>query len=132
MNFKTITIKKAYLILTLIFIVTGCMFQKPGYLTMITAPELKQAMEHDDIFLVDVHTPEQKHIKGTDVFIAYNEVEKHLDKLPADKNTAIYLYCESGPMANAAARSFYKAGFQNLINLEGGAQAWRKHGFAFE
>lgn len=132
MNFKTITIKKAYLIIPFIFIITGCMYQKPGYLALVTSTELKQIMEHNDIFLVDVHTPEQKHIKGTDVFIAYDEAEQHLNKLPADKNTTIYLYCETGPMANAAARSFYKAGFQNLVKLDGGAEAWREHGFEFE
>lgn len=125
--------KKFHLIIAL-FIATlnGCMFQQPDYLTMITAPELNNLMQDEDIFLVDVHTPQQRHIKGTDLFIPYNEIEENKNKLPADKNTPIYVYCEGGPMGNAAARSLHELGYSNLYNLEGGANAWRKAGFAFE
>jgi rhodanese-related sulfurtransferase len=128
MNAKTIL----FPLIAVIFIVTGCAFQKPDYLKTITATELNRIMQNEDIFLVDVHTPEQRHIKGTDLFIPYNEIEKYKDKLPQDKNTVIYLYCEAGPMGNAAARSLYELGYPNLINLEGGAKAWRKAGLDFE
>lgn len=99
---------------------------------MLSPTELHQTMQNGDIFLVDVHTPQQRHIKGTDLFIPFNEVEKYQDKLPQDKNTAIYLYCEGGPMGNAAAKSLQKLGYQNLFNLDGGTNAWKKAGFDFE
>jgi len=99
---------------------------------MITATELNRIMQNEDILLVDVHTPEQQHIKGTDLFIPYNEIDKYKDKLPKDKNTAIYLYCAGGPMGNAAARSLHEIGYPNLFNLEGGAKAWQKAGLGFE
>jgi len=124
--------KLLFPILAFIFIVTGCTFQKPDYLKVITPAELNRIMQNEDIFLVDVHTPEQQHIKGTDLFVPYNEIEKYKNKFPEDKNTAIYLYCEGGPMGNAAARSLYELGYRNLTNLEGGAKAWRKNGFNFE
>ncbi len=124
--------KKQFSVLLFIFILNGCTFQAPDYLKVISPAELNQLMQHQDIFLVDVHTPEQKHIKGTDVFIPYNEIEKYKDKLPADKNTPIYLYCEGGPMGNSAARSLHELGYSNLSNLEGGAKAWRKAGLGFE
>jgi rhodanese-related sulfurtransferase len=120
------------MVLILMGTVTGCNFQKPNYLKVITAAELNKIMQKQDILLVDVHIPEQKHIKGTDLFIPYNEIEKYKNKLPADRNTAIYLYCEGGPMGNSAARSLYELGYRNLTNLEGGAQAWRESGFNFE
>jgi rhodanese-related sulfurtransferase len=132
MSSKTIVKKKLFPLITFIFIVTGCMFQKPDYVKAITATELSRIMQNEDIFLVDVHTPEQQHIKGTDLFIPYNEIEKYKDKLPKNKNIAIYLYCEGGPMGNAAARSLYELGYHNLFNLEGGANAWRKIGLDFE
>ena len=132
MNSKTIVMKRLYPIIALIFIVTGCAFQRPDYLKVITATELSQVMQKEDIFLIDVHTPEQQHIKGTKLFIPYNEIEKYQNKLPKDKNAAIYLYCEVGPMGNAAARSLYELGYHNLFNLEGGAKAWRKAGLDFE
>ncbi|MDD5631307.1 MAG: rhodanese-like domain-containing protein [Methylococcales bacterium] len=108
------------------------MFQKPDYLKMITPTELNQVMQKEDIVLIDVHTPEQQHIKGTDLVIPYNEIEKYQNKLPKDKNTAIYLYCQGGPMGEAAAKSLYELGYRNLFNLEGGAKAWRKAGLDFE
>jgi len=124
--------KLLYPVIVFIFLVTGCSFQKPDYLKTITAADLNKIMQQSDIFLVDVHIPEQQHISGTDAFIPYNKVEEHQDKLPDDKNTPIYLYCESGPMGNAAARSLYDLGYRNLYNLEGGAKAWKKAGFDFE
>ena len=132
MTIKTKLVHKLAFIVIFIFTFSGCMFQKPDYLKVITSTELNKILQSEDVFLVDVHTPEQQHIKGTDLFIPYNEVEKYKDKLPKDKNTAIYLYCEGGPMGNAAARSLYELGYRNLINLEGGANAWRKAGLAFE
>ena len=130
--FKTIRFYPAVFVVVLIFIISGCSFQKPDYLTMISPAELNQLMQAEDIFLVDVHTPKQRHIKGTDLFIPYNKVEQHIDKLPKDKDTAIYLYCAGGPMGNAAARTLYDLGFSNISNLEGGAHAWGKAGYAFE
>jgi len=123
---------KNYSAIALLFILSGCMFQKPDYLKFITPAELNQLMQNQDIFLVDVHTPQQRHIKGTDVFIPFNSVEQYQDKLPKDKNTPIYLYCEGGPMGNAAARTLHELGYANLINLEGGAKAWQQAGFGFE
>ena len=108
------------------------MFQKPEYVKSIRPAELEEIMQKEDIFLVDVHTPEQRHIQGTDAFIPYDNIENNRGKLPEDKNTPIYLYCESGPMGNAAARTLYDLGYRNLVNLEGGANAWRKAGLAFE
>ncbi len=124
--------KKYYNIIVLILMLTGCQFQKPNYLQMLTPAELQQTMQEKDIFLVDVHTPQQRHIKGTDRFIPYNEIDKSVDKLPKDKNTPIYLYCEGGPMGNAASKTLYELGYQHLFNLEGGAAAWQKAGYAFE
>ena len=132
MGSKTIIAKKLFLLIASIFFLTGFMFQKPDYLKMITATELNQVMQKEDIVLIDVHTPEQQHIKGTDLVIPYNEIEKYEVKLPKDKNTAIYLYCQGGPMGEAAAKSLYEIGYRNLYNLEGGAKAWRKAGLEFE
>ena len=124
--------KKSCAVIAMLFFVAGCNFQKPDYVKTISADELNRTLQNADIFLVDVHTPQQRHIKGTDLFIPYDDVAKYQDKLPQDKNTPIYLYCEGGPMGNAAARSLYELGYRNLFNLEGGAKAWRKAGLAFE
>ena len=114
------------------FFLAACGLQQPEYLTMINASELNKTMQNQDIFLVDVHTPQQQHIKGTDLFIPYNAVEKYQGQLPQDKDTPIYLYCLGGPMGTTAAKSLHDLGYTTLINLEGGSNAWRTAGFPFE
>ena len=109
--------------------IAGCQFQKSDYVTMISPSELNSLIQQQDIFLVDVHTPEQRHIKGTDAFIPFDQVEKYTSQLPQDKNAPIYLYCESGRMANTAAATLHQMGYVHLSNLEGGAKAWRAAGF---
>jgi rhodanese-related sulfurtransferase len=118
-------------LLTTVFI-SGCQYSKPDYVRMILPADLNHLLQKQDILLVDVHTPEQKHIKGTDLFIPYDEVEHYQDKLPKDKAKPIYLYCRRGPMANAAARSLHEIGYTNLNNLEGGTLAWAKLGLPFQ
>lgn len=121
-----------YLIITFIFTLSGCSQQTPDYVKTISSAELNQVMQNENVFLVDVHTPKQKHIKGTDTFVPFNQIETYIDKFPQDKNTAIYLYCEGGPMGNTAAKALYKLGYKNIFNLEGGARAWRNKGLALE
>ena len=118
--------------IALVLLLSACQYQQPDYVHILTANELNQILQTQDVFLVDVHTPEQKHIKGTDAVIPYDQIDNNLDKLPKDKATPIYLYCQGGPMGNAAAKSLYGLGYQNLFNLEGGARAWQKAGFALE
>jgi rhodanese-related sulfurtransferase len=129
-----ISIKSPFSLIALLLAlsISGCQFQQPDYVTMISPNELQSLMQQQDIFLVDVHTPQQRHIKGTDAFIPYDQVEKYTDRLPQDKATPIYIYCEGGPMGNSAAKSLHQLGYTHLTNLEGGAAAWRTAGFELE
>ncbi|WP_150051554.1 MULTISPECIES: rhodanese-like domain-containing protein [Methylomonas] len=111
---------------------TGCNFVQPDYVQMLSPAELKQVLQQQDVVLIDVHVPEQKHIAGTDLVIPFNRVEEYQGKLPADKDTPIYLYCEGGPMGNAAARVLHDLGYKRLYNLDGGTKAWRQAGFGLE
>jgi rhodanese-related sulfurtransferase len=122
----------AYPTLAALLIFAGCSFQQPDYVETIAPAELNRLMQAQDVFLVDVHTPEQRHIKGTDLFVPYDAIAKHQDQFPQDKNTPIYLYCEAGPMGNAAARALHDLGYRHLVNLEGGARAWESSGLTFE
>lgn len=121
-----------YIVILFLTLIAGCQFQKPDYLNMISPTELQQVMKNQDIFLLDVHTPEQRHIKGTDLFIPYNAIDQHQDKLPQDKSTPIYLYCQGGPMGNSAAKKLHELGYQKLFNLTGGSEAWQKAGYEFD
>ncbi len=92
--------------------------------TNISAQELGQKLGNKDFFLLDVHIPEQEHINGTDAFIPYNEIESNLEKLPQDKNRPIVVYCRSGNMSLEASQKLVELGYTNVMNLEGGTNAF--------
>lgn len=96
----------------------------------ISADELKAVLDTDkDIFLVDVHTPEQEHIKNTDAFIPFDEITENGDKLPQNKDTEIVVYCRSGNMSVYASEKLLEMGYTNIKNLVGGTKAWNAKGY---
>jgi len=74
--------------------------------------------------LVNTHIPYQGAIAGTDVSIPFNEIQSHLDELPADKNAPVVLYCRSGPMSVRAATTLAGLGYTRIYSLNGGFNAW--------
>ena len=115
-------------------IFSGCTFVQlfipPDGLNVLPAKEFNAAISKGDVLLVDVHTPEQAHIKGTDHLIPHDKVAEHLDEFPSDKSTPVYLYCKTGHMVNVAARTLFSQGYTNVYNLEGGTKAWIEAGFS--
>jgi rhodanese-related sulfurtransferase len=82
---------------------------------------------HPDIPLINVHIPYEKHIEGTDAFIPFDSILESPD-LPADKNAPIAIYCRSGNMSAQAATELVAAGYTNVIDLDGGMNAWAAAG----
>jgi phage shock protein E len=77
--------------------------------------------------VVNLHTPYDGEIAGTDLFIPYDRVRGD-PRLPAEKDAEILLYCRSGRMSAIAARSLVDAGYTNVADLEGGMDAWEASG----
>lgn len=98
----------------------------------LTAPELREMLATEDFSLVDVHIPEQRHIAGTDLFVAFNEIEKHQGELPTDKAAKIVIYCRSGNMSMVAAAKLAELGYTDVYNLKGGVNAWIAAGYSLE
>lgn len=90
---------------------------------------LKKMLEKKDFLFINVHIPYEGEIEGTDLFIPYNEIQKNLNKLPADKSEKIVLYCRSDRMSVIAAHTLVTLGYSNIWSLEGGMVAWKKIGF---
>lgn len=97
----------------------------------ISSEELEKIMNEEEIYLIDVHIPEQQHIKGTDAFIPYNEISNS-EKLPKDENTKIVVYCRSGSMSLEAAKTLTRMGYKNVLNLEKGINEWKQKGLPLE
>jgi rhodanese-related sulfurtransferase len=97
----------------------------------ITASNLKDIIESKrEIFLLDVHIPEQEHISSTDGFIPYNKLANYEGRLPQDKDTEIIVYCRSGNMSETASQTLVNMGYSNVKNLVGGIKAWKAEGYS--
>lgn len=94
----------------------------------ITVAELENMLEHKDFLLVNTHIPFEGDLLNTDLSIPFDEITQNLDKLPADKNAKIVLYCRSGRMSRIAAKELVKLGYTNLWQLDGGFNAWKDAG----
>lgn len=132
---------KKYFFIALVFILAACSTANPPPIKenaagsasykMISVDELSQALKAKDFLFINVHIPVEGNIPGTDLDLPYNEIEKQINKFPADKNSKIILYCRSGSMGNTAAQALAGLGYTNVFNLEGGYIAWEAAGNQF-
>jgi rhodanese-related sulfurtransferase len=99
-----------------------------GY-TDINVDQLNEMMETKNFTLVNVHIPYEGDIPDTDLSIPYNDLESHLDQLPEDKNAPLVLYCRSGSMSTQAAETLVDLGYTNIMEVDGGMNAWRSAGY---
>jgi rhodanese-related sulfurtransferase len=103
-----------------------------GQYTDVSVSELQGMLQNKDFAFINVHIPFEGKINPTDAFIPYNEIDRHLDQLPADKDAKIVLYCRSDNMSNDAARTLVDLGYTNVYNLDGGFNAWKQVGLPFD
>jgi len=97
--------------------------------TTLTSVQLATMLKQKDFFFVNVHVPYEGEIKNTDAFIPYDKITDNLDKLPADKNAKIVLYCRSGRMSEIAARELSRLGYTQVSHLSDGMIDWKKNGY---
>ena len=91
----------------------------------ISVEQLAQQSRQGDIELIDVRTP-----------VEFREVRAATARnIPLDKldpkavmnqcsSDTLYLICKSGSRGAKAQQKFIDAGFDNVVNVEGGTEAW--------
>lgn len=94
----------------------------------VSVQQLAALLEAEDLTLVNVHVPYEGEIPQTDLFIPYDEIATHLDKLP-EKDAPIALYCRSGGMSTSAASELAALGYTNVLEVDGGFNAWKTAGY---
>ena len=112
-----------------LLLLAGCAGGASGSYQNMSVEDLRERMETEDLFVVDVHIPEQQHIAGTDLFIPFDQVADNADRFPADKDETIVVYCRSGNMSIDASLDLIQMGYKNVFNVPGGMNAWKAAGY---
>jgi len=94
---------------------------------VVGVDEFASRLASSDAFVVNVHVPDQGSIAGTDEWIPYYEIAGD-ERLPADRDTPILLYCKTGRMSGEAATALMDAGYSDVVHLDGGMDAWVAEG----
>jgi rhodanese-related sulfurtransferase len=99
---------------------------KGSYLSPSMATRL---MNNDnDTLVIDVRSPadfKNGHIKGAKN-IPLSDFAASVEKLAADKDKTVLVYCNSGNTVTRAIKLLKKAGFEKVNNLDGGIAAWKE------
>ena len=83
---------------------------------------------HSDALILDIRTAadyKKGHIKGAKN-IPLSDFASSVDKLEADKDKPVLVYCNSGNTVTRAIKLLKKAGFVQVNNLDGGIAAWKE------
>lgn len=102
-------------------------------ISIITAAGLRELFrEGGTVELVDVRTPvefREAHIEFADN-VPLDELKPARFAAVRGESTAepLYVICQSGGRGEQACEKFTKAGFTNVVNVEGGMQAWIQAG----
>ena len=101
---------------------------QPSPIRQVTAEVAKSEMASKPVIFIDVRTPEE--FKAERVA---NSINIPLDKLDAeiaslDKTKPVYIICETGRRSLMATKNFEKAGFSDVVDVQGGISAWKKAG----
>lgn len=93
----------------------------------ITATTLREQLQNDTrLFLLDVREPDEfeyARIEGS-TLIPLNQVPLRLQEL--DRNRSIVVICHHGIRSQQAAHFLDHQGFEQVLNLHGGIDAWSR------
>ena len=93
------------------------------------APQtLREWLDQEQVTLIDVREPSE--YAGERITGAHRISLSSFDpaQIPAEANKTLVLYCQSGNRSGQAARRMLIAGYESVIHLEGGLNAWKQAG----
>ena len=100
---------------------------KNAKVKILTRDTFNEAITSQKVHLIDVRTSNEfgvGHIKGAINLNFFDQptFQKGIEKL--NKNTAVYLYCQSGNRSKSASKFLVQMGFEHVFDLQGGYSNW--------
>lgn len=103
--------------------------ERPSTPSQLLDPaEFGTAIKEPGRVAINVHVPFEGRLAGTDLMIPYDEITRRSAALPADRMTPLAVYCKSGNMSRTASQSLAAMGYPDIVELEGGMNAWEARG----
>ena len=95
----------------------------------ISPAELNQKVkEGNNVNLIDVRTEvefQEVHSKyAKNIPLDRLKPDKVMEELNGNSDEPVYFICKSGSRAGSACDKFTKAGYDNVVNVEGGTESW--------
>lgn len=96
----------------------------------VNAAQATQLINKENAIVVDVrdavefakgHLPNARHIP-------LDSLGEQVEKLAKDKSVPVIAICQTGARSGRACAVLKKAGFANVVNLDGGLSAWQQAG----
>ena len=112
--------KNSFLALVLLFVNFSCAQNTSKHITEFSQNDIKNGI------LVDVRTPEEfkkGHLENSiNIDWFATDFAKKFEGIEKDK--IIYVYCKKGGRSSKAQEKLLALGFKNVVDLEGGYDAW--------
>jgi phage shock protein E len=99
-----------------------------GATTLLAPDAFADVVGDEQTFVINVHVPDEGSIEGTDAAIPFDRIEAQQADLPADRGTPLAVYCRSGSMSAEAVAALTGLGYTDIVDLDGGMQAWTAEG----
>lgn len=94
---------------------------------LVGVDEFAERVPEPDVVTVNVHVPDEGQLPGTDLAIPFDEISDS-NVLPPDLDTPLAIYCKSGNMSVDAVDDLVALGYTDVIELDGGFDAWVETG----
>lgn len=103
----------------------------PNYKT-ISVNEFAELHKQKNVDLVDVRTPaefqEVRAVEARNIPLSSFDPEEVMKQRNGSAEEPLYVICNSGNRSSKACEKLVKAGFENIVNVEGGTAAWDQAG----
>src|SRR5215213_1541197 len=114
------------LVIAFLFISLSSLSQN---VSTVPVNDFEKTLDTASVQLLDVRRPEEYksgHLHGAFLadWLDKKQFEERVQYL--DKSKPVYIYCLSGGRSAAAANWLAEKGFSNVVNMQGGINAWKK------
>jgi phage shock protein E len=124
--------KKILIILVIVLLQVSCQAQVKKGVELVPPAAFLQKMEaaKGHIEVIDVRTPKEYQSgyinNAVNMHVYDKDFEQRVDKI--DKENTVFIYCKAGGRSAEAVEILKEKGFNHIVELEGGMDAWTEAG----